>query len=189
MSRSTGRPFGTRTQVIVTVLLLLALAGGQFIRNMTTLHELLAQVSIFPPDETSAPEVTVPEDPPPYFKVAQYKFPSVQQRLEYYMGEWYNKFDWTPTNSTCQQLNKVRDSTTSFQVATLFTTPFLKKCKDMGWRKLHMSLYCGDAYDQISEFLANADSSNNRWLVNFGDQFVGIDNTLHTNNQQSTNII
>ena len=28
-------------------------------------------------------------------KVANYQFPSVQERLQYYMGDWYNKSDWT----------------------------------------------------------------------------------------------
>eukprot|EP00984_Skeletonema_dohrnii_P023082 scaffold12185_cov114-Skeletonema_dohrnii-CCMP3373.AAC.10 len=85
-------------------------------------------------------------------KVANYQFPSLQERLQYYMGDWYNKSDWTVPDSECKLLRKVTDQLDAHDVI--------------------------DTYDTINNTLDEADSSNNRWLVSFGDRTHGIKETL-----------
>ena len=112
-----------------------------------------------------------------YLNIAEYTFPSAQERLQYYMGEWYNKSDWTTSESTCNRLNKVKDSLTFSDRDVMYTTTGMKECMYKHDKK-NIAKYCADAYNMINGTLLEADSSSNHWLVRFGDGFIGIDNTL-----------
>eukprot|EP00984_Skeletonema_dohrnii_P019987 scaffold9671_cov183-Skeletonema_dohrnii-CCMP3373.AAC.1 len=96
-------------------------------------------------------------------KVAKYQFPSVQERLQYYMGDWYNKSDWTVPDSECKLLCKVNDFQKAWRDVMIRTTDF-KECM-----KIHMI---------INNALDEADSSNNHWLVSVGDRTHLIKGTL-----------
>ena len=44
------------------------------------------------------------------YVVPEYQFPTIDERFEYYMGDWYNKTDWEITN--CTDFVKLNDNTT-----------------------------------------------------------------------------
>jgi len=109
-------------------------------------------------------------------KVANYQFPSVQERLQYYMGDWYNKSDWTVPDSDCKLLRKVNDYQKVWHDVMFHTNDF-KECMS-SHRIKTKAIYCRDTYDTINNTLDEADSSNNRWIVSFGDRTHGIKETL-----------
>ena len=178
--RSSSR-LGTKNRVlcILYICILLAFIGGGFLQHIQNLNAQLVtlKAELDAPEEIVSEETPLSRDTPHYFEVGQYRFPNVQDRLRYYMGQWYDKFDWTPTNSTCQQLNKVRDSLTSYETETLFTTAFLVRCSRA---KIHMSLFCYDAYNEIRGTFPDANDRNHRWLVSFGDRTKRFNDALPT---------
>ena len=108
-----------------------------------------------------------------FVKVAKYTFPSVQERLQYYMGDWYNKSDWTVPD--CKLLHEETDyHKVSGRNVMLYTNSF-KECMDMD-SGVNIKRYCKDAYRLINNTLDEAD--NNRWLVCFGDRTHDIEKTL-----------
>eukprot|EP00984_Skeletonema_dohrnii_P019988 scaffold9672_cov78-Skeletonema_dohrnii-CCMP3373.AAC.1 len=109
-------------------------------------------------------------------KVAKYQFPSVQERLQYYMGDWYNKSDWTVPDSECKLLREVNDYQKVLRHVMIRTTDF-KECMS-SHRKRTKAVYCRDTYHTINNALDEADSSNNHWLVSFGDRTPLIKGTL-----------
>ena len=113
---------------------------------------------------------------PSSLRVASYQFPSVQQRLQYYMGDWYNRSDWTVPDSDCDLLREVIDYQKVWHDVMFRTTDF-KECM-RSHRKRVKAIYCRDTYDMINNTLDEADSSNNHWLVSFGDRAHGFKETL-----------
>ncbi len=111
-----------------------------------------------------------------FLNVANYQFPSVQQRLQYYMGDWYNRSDWTVPDSDCDLLREVIDYQKVWH-DVMFRTADIKECMS-SHRKRVKAIYCRDTYDIINNTLDEADSSNNRWLVSFGDRTQSIKGTL-----------
>ncbi|KAK1740891.1 hypothetical protein QTG54_008143 [Skeletonema marinoi] len=109
-------------------------------------------------------------------KVANYQFPSVQERLQYYMGDWYNKSDWTVPDSECKLLRKVNDYQQVLRDVMIRTTDF-KECMS-SHRKRIKAIYCRDTYHTINNTLDEADSSNNHWIDSFGDRTQRIKETL-----------
>eukprot|EP00984_Skeletonema_dohrnii_P000150 scaffold49_cov82-Skeletonema_dohrnii-CCMP3373.AAC.7 len=109
-------------------------------------------------------------------KVAKYQFPSVQERLQYYMGDWYNKSYWTVPDSDCKLLCKVNDYQKVWHDVMFHTTDF-KECMS-SHRIRTKAIYCRDTYHIINNTLDEADSSNNHWIVSFGDRTHGIKETL-----------
>jgi len=109
-------------------------------------------------------------------KVANYQFPSVQERLQYYMGDWYNKSDWTVPDLDCKLLSKVNDYQKVWHDVMFHTTDF-KECMS-SHRKKTKAIYCRDTYYIINNTLDEADSNNNHWIVSFGDRTHGIKETL-----------
>mmetsp|Transcript_11642 Transcript_11642/g.17923 ORF Transcript_11642/g.17923 Transcript_11642/m.17923 type:complete len:444 (+) Transcript_11642:249-1580(+) len=109
-------------------------------------------------------------------KVANYQFPSVQERLQYYMGDWYNKSDWTVPDLDCKLLSKVNDYQKVWHDVMFHTTDF-KECMS-SHRIKTKAIYCRDTYGIINNTLDEADSSNNHWLISFGDRTHGIKETL-----------
>ena len=100
-------------------------------------------------------------------KIAHYEFPSLQQRLQYYMGDWYNKPNWTLPDSDCKLLREETDYLRVHGVDIMMHTSQIEKCIHKHARK-GMKKYCRNAYDVISNTLG-ADSKNNRWIFHFGD--------------------
>ena len=101
--RSSSR-LGTKNRVlcILYICILLAFIGGGFLQHIQNLNAQLVtlKAELDAPEEIVSEETPLSRDTPHYFEVGQYRFPNVQDRLRYYMGQWYDKFDWTPTNST-----------------------------------------------------------------------------------------
>ena len=104
----------------------------------------------------------------PELRIAHYEFPSLQQRLQYYMGDWYNKPNWTLPDSDCKLLREETDYLRVHDVDIMMHTSQIKKCIHKHERK-GMVKYCRNAYDAISNTLDEADSKNNRWIFHFGD--------------------
>ncbi len=102
------------------------------------------------------------------FKVANYSFPSVQQRLQYYMGDWYNKSHWTVPDSHCKLLREANDYQKDWH-DVMFRTTDIKECMDSQLKKTE-AIYCRDTYDMINNTLDEADSKDNHWIVSFGDR-------------------
>jgi hypothetical protein len=87
------------------------------------------------------------KEPSSYFKVAHYEFPSVQERLQYYMGDWYDKSDWTVPD--CKLLlTEVIDYNKLYDRNVVLNTTGIKECMDTGEKGI--SRYCTDAYDSIN---------------------------------------
>ena len=112
------------------------------------------------------------------YVVPEYRFPTVEERFQYYMGDWYNKTDWQLT--TCQGLVHLDDNTTrdTFRAAqhgrseifgkhytdTIFSLETLDSCKDI-------NMYCYDAYNTLSQEAKNS-SSRHLAMFKFGDRFT-----------------
>ena len=101
-------------------------------------------------------------------QVAKYQFPSIDERFEYYMGDWYNKTDWQlkrkcPTLAADKLTNK-RESVINHDM--LFSLKNLKKCSDISW-------YCYDAYNTLKLF-KSSHSSNPLALFKFGDGYSNV---------------
>ena len=107
------------------------------------------------------------------YVVPEYRFPTVEERFQYYMGDWYNKTDWQLT--TCKGLVHLDDNTTrdTFRAAqhgqseifgkytdTIFSLETLESCK-------HVHSYCQNAYDTLRK--AKNSSSRNLVMFKFGD--------------------
>ena len=108
------------------------------------------------------------------YAVPEYRFPTVEERFQYYMGDWYNKTDWQLT--TCKGLVHLDDNTTrdTFRAAqhgqseifgkhytdTIFSLETLDSCKDI-------NMYCYDAYNTLRQ--AKNSSSRHLAMFKFGD--------------------
>ena len=108
------------------------------------------------------------------YAVPEYRFPTVDERFEYYMGDWYNKTDWILP--TCQGLVHLDDNATrdtfraserrqpslSSMADTIIPLETLESCKDI-------NMYCSDAFDTLSK--ANKNSSMHLLaMFKFGDK-------------------
>ena len=114
--------------------ILLAMGSGGILRNSYNFHEHLNNIRTVQHDfsasqataqgtteeEMEIEEQTLADDKQQIthvhaketsssIKVANYQFPSVQERLQYYMGDWYKISDWTVPDSDCKLLRKVND--------------------------------------------------------------------------------
>eukprot|EP00985_Skeletonema_marinoi_P002835 scaffold1170_cov125-Skeletonema_marinoi.AAC.9 len=204
-SRS-GRPaqrmpsFGIKSFACV---ILLAMGSGGILQNSYNLHEHLnnirtvhhdfsasqatAQGTTEAEEEMRNEEQTLADDKQQIthvhvtetsssIKVAKYQFPSVQERLQYYMGDWYKISDWTVPDSECKLLSKVNDYQKVLRDVMIRTTD-IKECMS-SHKKKSKAIYCRDTYDTINNALDEADSSNNHWIVSFGDRTQRIKETL-----------
>ncbi len=136
-------------------------AGGEQIVEANE-QQIMHNTTFFPAKETSSS-----------FKVAHYQFPSIQEGLQYYMGDWYNKSDWTVPD--CQLLlTEVTDYKKVFSRNVVLNTTGIKGCVERG-EGLILN-YCTDAYQFINASLDEADI--NLWLFNFGDRTYGMEGTL-----------
>ena len=86
------------------------------------------------------------------FKVDAYSFPTVQERLQYYMGDWFNKTDWSVPDC-----NLVKDehnhSNIVYNQVHLLTTKSIKECMYSGLDSPKSNIgntYCKDAYSFIN---------------------------------------
>ena len=84
--RSSSR-LGTKNGVlrIFYICILLALMGGGFLQHIQNLNDQLVMLKV---ELDDAPAEIVSRETPHYFEVAKYRFPNVQDRLQYYMGQW-----------------------------------------------------------------------------------------------------
>ncbi|KAK1740878.1 hypothetical protein QTG54_008130 [Skeletonema marinoi] len=192
--------FGIKSFVCV---ILLAMGSGGILQNSYNFHEHLNNIQTVQHD-LSAPQATAQgtteaeekmeieeqtlagdkqqithvcaKETSSSIKVANYQFPSVQERLQYYMGDWYNRSDWTVPDSDCKLLRKVNDYQKVLRDVMFHTTDFKESMSSH--RKRTKAVYCRDTYDIINNALDEADSSNNHWIVSFGDRTHGIKGTL-----------
>ncbi len=110
------------------------------------------------PKEAAKKEEGLSSSPHKKFSVTKYQFPSVQQRLQYYMGDWYNRSDWTVHDSDCKALREATN--------IMLRTTDIKECINIS--KYHS--YCKDAYDAINSALNEEyRNKNHYWLIKFGD--------------------
>ncbi len=151
------------------------LAMAPMLNNSYNLNEHISNIRALH-HEFSASQATTAKGTSSSFKVANYQFPSVQQRLQYYMGDWYNKSHWTVPDSDCKLLRKGNDYQKVWH-DVLFSTTDIKECMGSHWKKTK-AIYCRDTYDIINSTLDEADSGNNRWVVSFGDRAQGFKETL-----------
>lgn len=80
--------------------------------------------------EAAKKEEGISSSPHKKFSVAKYQFPSVQQRLQYYMGDWYNRSDWTVHDSDCKVLRVLgKDSVLGKDI--MLRTTDIKECIDV----------------------------------------------------------
>jgi hypothetical protein len=113
------------------------MAGGVQIVEANE-QQIMHNTTFFPAKETSSS-----------FKVAHYQFPSIQERLQYYMGDWYNKSDWTVPD--CQLLlTEVTDYNKVFDRNVVLNTTGIKECVERGEQGI--SRYCTDAYESIDNY-------------------------------------
>ncbi len=92
------------------------------------------------------------------FTVRQYTFPSVDERFQYYMGDWFNKTNWSLTKSYCSLIKKA----TKFQANNdlVYSLSFLESCSTK-------QNYCKDALDVLRR--AKATSNETIAMFHFGD--------------------
>jgi len=154
-----------------TCVALLVVGSGGMLHNSYNLNEHIKSIRTFH-HGFSASQATAANGPSSTFKVANYQFSSVQQRLQYYMGDWYNKSDWTVPDSDCKLLRKGNDYQKVWH-DVMFHTTDIKECMSSHWKKTK-ARYCRDTYHMINNTLDEAESKNNRWLVSFGDRTKGI---------------
>lgn len=87
------------------------------------------------PKEAAKKEEGLSSSPHKKFSVAKYQFPSVQQRLQYYMGDWYNRSDWTVHDSDCKVLREVTDYLSVLGKDIMLRTTDIKECLDVHAKK------------------------------------------------------
>ena len=102
------------------------------------------------------------------YVVPKYRFPTIDERFEYYMGDWYNKTDWEVTN--CTEYVKLDDNTTrnNFFGAfhdMIFSLETLRACRDI-------TSYCNDAYNTLKQ--AKSDDQNLLAMFKFGDTYTSL---------------
>lgn len=100
-----------------------------------------------------------------FFEVSEYTFPSVQERLEYYMGDWYNTTEWNVPD--CNLVKEQDDYNKVADQDVLLTSNVIKECMESG-SKLGIT-YCVDAYSFINTTEV-ARRNDAHWLVRFGFQ-------------------
>ena len=117
----------------------------------------------------------------PSFKVDAYSFPTVQERLRYYMGDWFNKTEWSVPD--CNLVNEELNHSKIIDQDRLLTTKTIKQCMYSGLSIPNSigNTYCKDAYS-----FTNATEASRRgrddahWLVRFGfgDRLTELGNQL-----------
>jgi hypothetical protein len=113
--------------------------------------------------EAAKKEEGISSSPHKKFSVAKYQFPSVQQRLQYYMGDWYNRSDWTVHDSDCKVLRVLGKD-------IMLRTTDIKECIDVHAKEETISKYCRDAYDAMNSALNEEyRNKNHYWVIKFGD--------------------
>jgi len=103
------------------------------------------------------------------FKVDEYTFPIVQERLQYYMGDWYNRTDWSVPD--CNLVKEEHNYDDVADKDLLLTSNTIKKCMDSG-ENVKNSIgitYCKDAFSFINT-TETARRDDAHWLVRFGFQ-------------------
>jgi len=108
------------------------------------------------------------------FEVAQYKFPSVEERFEYYMGDWYNQTDWKV--SSCDLLVEGESQKSNgkfFDHDMVFSLDTLQTCSNETNEDRSVMMYCKDAYDTLMRSYSsdNPDTLPPRAMFHFGDSY------------------
>ena len=114
------------------------------------------------------------------FKVDAYSFPTVQERLQYYMGDWFNKTGWSVPD--CSFVNEEYNHSNIADRDCLITTQTIKQCMFSGLSNPNSigNTYCKDAYS----FINTTDTSRRgrddaaHWLFGFGDRIAELGNQL-----------
>ena len=96
----------------------------------------------------------------------EYRFPTVDERFEYYMGDWYNKTDWILP--TCQGLVHLDDKGGWAGRDTIIPLETLESCKDKD-QYTNKKLYCQDAFDTLSKAKSKS-SMHPLAMFMFGDK-------------------
>jgi hypothetical protein len=115
------------------------------------------------------------------FKVDAYSFPTVQERLQYYMGDWFNKTGWSVPD--CNLVKEEHNhSNVVFDEVRLLTTTTIKQCMFSGLSNPNSigSTYCKDAYSFINTTEASRRGRDDaaHWLFGFGDRIAELGNQL-----------
>jgi len=167
-------PFGTiaRTAITCAIIFLLVM-NFKVGRNLLMLNFHLDEQNI------SSINAVQHRNSSSYFKVAHYRFPSVQERLQYYMGDWYRKSGWTVSDSDCIFLSKPVDYLNAYEEDCMMSTTEIKDCMRRH-NQANARIPCADAYRMINNTLDldDANSTNNRWLFNNGDRSQGFNGNL-----------
>jgi len=101
------------------------------------------------------------------FRVDNYSFPTVRERLRYYMGDWFNKTDLSVPD--CILVTEEHNQSNIVDQDRRLTTRAIKQCMDSG-ENVPNSIgitYCKDAYSFINTTEASR-RDDARWLVHFG---------------------
>ena len=91
------------------------------------------------------------------YDVPEYEFPTIDERFEYYMGDWYNKTDWQVID--CKEFvkldneNNIIKGRTMHSTDMIFTLRTLKACQET-------TQYCKNAYNTLK--LAETTPTNDR---------------------------
>ena len=91
------------------------------------------------------------------YDVPEYEFPTIDERFEYYMGDWYNKTDWKVTS--CKEFVKLDNENNIIKgqimhsTDMIFTLGTLKACQET-------TQYCKNAYNTLK--LAETSTTNDR---------------------------
>ena len=111
------------------------------------------------------------------FKVDAYSFPTVQERLQYYMGDWFNKTDWSVPD--CSLIKEEHNHSNIADRDCLITTQTIKECMYRGLSTPNSigNTYCKDAYSFINTTEASR-GDDASWLFSFGDKVAELGNQL-----------
>ncbi len=166
-------PFGFGTKTVITLCAIIFLLAVNFKPGRYLLNFHLDEQNI------SSIHAVQYRNSSSYFKVAHYRFPSVQERLQYYMGDWYRKSGWTVSDSDCTFLSKPVDYLNAIGDDVMMSTTEIKDCMH-GHNHVDGRISCADAYRMINNALDldDADSTNNRWLFSNGDRSQGFNGAL-----------
>eukprot|EP00956_Cyclotella_meneghiniana_P021632 scaffold39630_cov74-Cyclotella_meneghiniana.AAC.1 len=97
------------------------------------------------------------------FTVAEYTFPTVEERLEYYMGDWYEQTNWSVPD--CKVVNSLLVTDGIRNNPMLLSRKVMKECAESDNRKRD---YCFDAHASAANLDAT-DIDTPRWLFTFGE--------------------
>jgi hypothetical protein len=123
----------------------------------------------------------LPKHATPSFKVDAYSFPTVQERLQYYMGDWFNKTGWSVPDCSFVKEEHNHNNVVYDQVH-LLTTTTIKQCMYSGLSTSKNNIgntYCKDAYSFINTTEASRSGRDDaHWLFGFGDGIAELGNQL-----------